>query len=97
MLEIVWLESAIDDVVRLRKFIAKENPEAAKRAAQAIKSATLHLKEFPEMGKPVKEPIHYRDLSVRFGAGGYILRYRMYLDIIYIVHVRHFKEASFKI
>lgn len=96
MWKLIWLDSAIDDVVRLRDFIAKENPDAAKRAAEAIKNTALGLIELPEIGKPVKELLHYRDVSVRFGAGGYILRYRLHLDNIYIVHVRHYREANFK-
>lgn len=95
MWKLVWLDSAVDDVVRLRDFIAKENPDAAKRAAEAIKNTALRLVELPEIGKPVKAPPNYRDVSVRFGAGGYILRYRLHLDIIYIVHVRHYREAGF--
>lgn len=96
MRKLVWLDSAINDVVRLRDFIAKENSDAAKRAAEAIKNTALRLIELPEMGKPVKDPLNYRDISVRFGAGGYILRYRLYLDTIYIVHVRHYREVDFR-
>ncbi len=96
MWQLIWLDSAVDDVVRLRDFIAKENPDAAKRAAEAIKNTALRILELPEIGKPAKELLHYRDVSVRFGAGGYTLRYRLHLDIIYIVHVRHYREADFK-
>lgn len=95
MRRLVWLDSAVDDVVRLKKFIAQENPEAAKRAAAAIKNTAQRLIELPESGKPVKDPLYYRDVSVRFGAGGYTLRYRLHLDIIYIVHVRHYRESDF--
>ena len=96
MQRLVWLDSAVDDVVRFKKFIARENPGAAKRAATAIKNTAQRLTELPESGKPVKEPLHYRDISIRFGAGGYILRYRVYQDTIYMVHVRHYRESDFK-
>lgn len=97
MRELVWLDSAVDDVVRLREFLAKENPQAAKRAAEVIKKAVQRLNELPELGKPVEELLSYRDLFIRFGAGGYILRYRVHLDTIYIVHVRHYRELDFKV
>ncbi len=96
MREIIWLESAVNDVVRLREFITKENATAAKKAAQAIKEATQCLIKTPSIGKPVKDLVQYRDLFTRFGAGGYIIRYRVHAETIYIVHVRHYREFDFK-
>lgn len=95
MRELVWLDSAVNDITRLRTFIAKENPYAAKRAAEVIKGAVTHLIEHPLVGKPVKDLPQYRDLLVRFGAGGYVLRYRIHLDTLYVVHVRHYREHAF--
>lgn len=96
MREIVWLDSAVNDVVRLREFIAKENPNAAKKAAEAIKEAAQRLIESPLIGKPIKDLPQYRDLLARFGAGGYVLRYRIHAEIIYIVHIRHYREVDFR-
>lgn len=97
MWELVWLDSAINDVVRLKEFIIKENSNVAKRAVEAIKDATERLLRHPNIGKPVNDLPFYRDLLIRFGAGGYILRYRIYLNTIYIVHIRHYRESDFKI
>jgi plasmid stabilization system protein ParE len=96
MRKLVWLDSAVDDVVRLRQFIIQENPDAAKRAAASIKEALQCLIEVPHIGKPVTDLTDYRDLLARFGAGGYVIRYRVYLDTIFIVHVRHYREIDFK-
>ncbi|WP_425361074.1 type II toxin-antitoxin system RelE/ParE family toxin [Candidatus Tisiphia endosymbiont of Stenodema calcarata] len=145
MERLVWLESAIADLVRLRKFIDRNNPNAAKRAAKTIdllhnstsagnlcvgavlessrtfeyaavlrsdpptnslaeansargliKKAVITLIEFPLTGKPVTNLIDYRDLYIRFGLSGYILRYRIYDDTIYVVHIRHDREMEFK-
>lgn len=93
MREIVWLDSAVNDVVRLKEFIAKENPSAAKKAAEAIKDAAQRLIEAPSIGKPIKDLPQFRDLLTRFGAGGYVLRYRIHAETIYIVHVRHYREG----
>ena len=95
MRKLVWLESAVDDLARLRKFIAKENPSAAKRAAQAIKESSKNMIEHPEIGKPVDDLPLYRDFVIRFGTGGYILRYRIVSDDIYVVHIRHHREMVF--
>lgn len=97
MREIVWLDSAVNDVVRLREFIVKENPNAAKNAAAAIKDATQQLIEAPSIGKPVKDLPPYRDLFARFGAGGYVVRYRVHAETIYVVHIRHYRELDFKL
>lgn len=95
MRELAWVDSALDDIVRLRRVVAKENPKVAQRVAETIKEAALKLREFPELGKPVMNLIQYRDLHVRFGAGGYIIRYRLHLEFIYIVHIRHYREMDF--
>lgn len=93
---LVWLDSAVDDIARLREFIAKENPKAAKRAAEVIKNTAQNLIDFPDIGKPVQDLPQYRDLFIRFGASGYFLRYRVYCEVIYVVHVRHYRELGFK-
>jgi hypothetical protein len=53
--------------------------------------------ETPSIGKPVDNLPPYRDLLTRFGAGGYVLRYRVHVETIYIVHSRHYREADFKL
>ncbi len=97
MRKLVWLDSAVNDIVRLRQFIARENLGAAQRAALAIKEAAQRLQEQPAIGRPIKDLPDYRDLLIRFGAAGYVLRYRIHLDTLYIVHIRHYREADFKV
>ena len=96
MREVIWLDSAVKDVVRLKGFIAKDNPNAAKQAAVAIKEIIQRLIELPALGKPVEDFPHYHDVLIRFGAGGYVMRYRVHLNIIYVVHIRHYRENDFK-
>ena len=95
MRKIIWLDSAVDDVARLRKFISKKNPDAAKKAAHAIKTAAARLVANPLIGKPIDNLLHYRDFLVRFGAGGYVFRYRVIAQVTFIVHVRHYREDDF--
>ncbi|MCX7120243.1 MAG: type II toxin-antitoxin system RelE/ParE family toxin [Gammaproteobacteria bacterium] len=96
MRRIIFSDSATNNVLRLRRFLAKENPIAAKKAAALIMDAANRLIDNPFIGKPVNNMPHYRDLLTRFGVGGYVLRYRIHLEIIYIVHVRHYREEDFK-
>ncbi|MCC8371252.1 MAG: type II toxin-antitoxin system RelE/ParE family toxin [Rickettsia endosymbiont of Pseudomimeciton antennatum] len=72
MERLVWLESAITDLARLRKFIDKNNPNTAKRVVEVIKKAVIKLIEFPLIGKPVTNLIDYRNLYIQFGLSGYI-------------------------
>lgn len=96
MRELIWLHSAIEDIVRLREFIAANNPNAAKKAAETLKQAAVMLTSTPNIGKPVSDLPDYRDFLIRFGVAGYVMRYRIYLDKIYVVHIRHYRESGFK-
>jgi len=96
MREIIWLDSAVNDLVRLREFIAVHNPNAAQRAAELIKETLQLLKNHPELGKVVEALPDYRDLIIPFGASGYVIRYRLYEDNLYIVCLKHAREVGFK-
>lgn len=95
MRKIVWSDSATDDLVRLRNFIAANNAPAAKEAAQILKKSALLLAVTPDIGKPVIDLPDYRDLAIRFGAAGYVMRYKVYENGVYIVHLRHYRELKF--
>ena len=95
MFKILWLDSAVNDLVRLRAFIAEVNPNAASKAANAIKEATDNLQEFPLLGKPVEELEDFYDLFIEFGASGYHLRYKLFNEKIYIIHIKHSRELDF--
>lgn len=72
-------------------------PLAAKRAARKIINISQNLEKFPELGKPVAELTLYRDLSITFVSKVYVLRYRIYDGILYIMHLKHYQELNFKI
>ena len=93
--EIVWLPGAARDVDRLRGFIKTKNPVAAKRAAQRIVEGAMILRNNPGAGVPVEGLVDYRDLTLSFGAGDYIIRYREEANRVVIVRVRHSKEEGF--
>ena len=95
MRELIWLDSAVTDLMRLREFIAAHNPQAAKSAAETIKTAAKKLQNLPNIGKPAEDLPSYRDLKIRFGAAGYVMRYKIHQDNIYIVHIRHYRESGF--
>ncbi|MDD2733392.1 MAG: type II toxin-antitoxin system RelE/ParE family toxin [Desulfuromonadaceae bacterium] len=94
-MRIEWLDAAIDDLQRLRVFIQPHNTDAAHRAFRLIKSAVTAVGSNPRMGKPVEDLPDFHDLIVPFGASGYVIRYRIQGDTVFIIAVKHCKEAGF--
>lgn len=90
MTEIQFSTSAVEDLVRLREFIALDNPEAAKRISLRIRQTIGKLATFPEIGRSVVELENVRELV----AGNYIVRYRYEKDrdSIFILRIWHSKE-----
>ena len=93
MAQIEWLPEARGDLQRLFEFIAAHAPEAAARAVQAIVAGVDQLSDFPETGRPWSPDMAYRELTVPFGARGYVVRYRVFGERVIIVRVWHGLEA----
>ena len=86
-----YSREAINDLIRLREFIAIKNPGAAQKVAKSIRKGISQLKTFPYMGVEVElapNPEMIRDLIV----GNYIARYLIHSKHIYILRVWHHKE-----
>lgn len=92
MPSIRWLPEALDDLQRLHAFIEQYNPDAAKRAVTTLIDAVDALADFPEKGKPWDVDLNIRELPVRFGARGYVIRYRYVDGVIVIVRAWHTLE-----
>ncbi len=93
MSEIVWLPEALADIERLYTFIQKKNPDAAKRAAEAILQGAHLLKTMPSAGRPMPDETGRREWFIAFGAGAYVLRYKLQnTSIIVILRVWHSRE-----
>lgn len=92
-MKIQYSREAIDDLVRLREFIAAKNPYAAKHVAQKLLSGIEKLKDFPEIGLSVQrspEPEKIRDLFIT----NYTVRYLIGQETIFILRVWHGKEIE---
>lgn len=84
---------AVDDIERLRSFLDQKNPDAARRALASIWSAIEQLQRFPGLGMPTKDA-DIRQIVIRFGASGYIVRYATLDDgNIFIARIWHGREA----
>ena len=60
---------AVLDVERVRSFLDRRNPDAARRALAAVWRALDNLQAFPEAGAPTVDA-DIRQVVVRFGRSG---------------------------
>lgn len=89
MISIHWLPGARNDLQRLHRFIHAHSPAAAVKAVDSIIEAIDHLGLHPEIGKPWDVDINFREWPVQFGAKGYVIRYRLFEDKLFIVRIWH--------
>lgn len=52
MPELIWLELARADVLRIIDYISDDNPDAAQRVKDDIEMKAERLSEFPKIGRP---------------------------------------------
>ena len=91
-MRLLWLPEAVKDLERLYEFLLEKNPSAAERVIQAIDGGARKLPAFPEIGRSMGDETGNRELLVPFGAGAYVLRYRIHEDTVIIIRVWHSRE-----
>ncbi len=97
MPEVVFAPAAIRDLQRLREFLRPKDPDAARRAGEAIRQGLRQLGHYPRMGRLVDDlPEHFREWLIDFGESGYVARYHVGDDTLTILAIRHQREAGFK-
>ncbi|CAH1041979.1 type II toxin-antitoxin system RelE/ParE family toxin [Halomonas sp. TD01] len=87
-MKLVYTAEAIDDLKRLREFIADHNPSAAARIAAELVGKIELLPGFPNMGAPVEMapvPDSVRDMVF----GKYVVRYSVHATAIIVLRVWH--------
>jgi plasmid stabilization system protein ParE len=91
---ILLSRDAVEDVERLRIFLDRANPGAAWRALTLIWTAIERLQDFPALGMPTADP-DIRQIVLRFGVSGYIVRYAVLPETadILITRIWHGREA----
>ena len=85
-------KSAVDDLKRLRQFIAEKNPPAAQRMAEYLVRKINNLCQQPNMGVLVGDKLNprLRDLIIR----DYKIRYLADDREVLILKIWHQKEAD---
>jgi plasmid stabilization system protein ParE len=96
MPQVRFASGAVRDLQRLREFLRPKNPIAAQRAGQTIIKAVQVLGLKPHIGRPIEDmPDEFREWVTDFGDSGYVARYRLDVDAVTILAVRHQKEVGF--
>ena len=72
-------------------WLAARAPGAAIRVSEALFAAIRGLADFPEVAPEIDGG--GRELTVRFGRYGFIVRYRVYGDTVTIERVYHGRQA----
>lgn len=90
MTDITFSKSAVEDLQRLRQFIAVNNKEAAARVALRIRESIATLALFPAKGRPIEELEGVRELI----AGNYVVRYihEATKDRVVVLRIWHGRE-----
>ena len=86
---LIFSKAAVHDLVRLREFIAKHNPDAAQRVSRRLRGAIKGLVNNPQIGRPVPDlPGEIRELIF----GKYVVRYEVRTNSLYVLRLWHAKE-----
>lgn len=92
-MKLVYTDEAIDDLKRIREFIAVQNPSMAARIASELVGKIELLPDFPKMGTPVEMapvPDSVRDMVF----GKYVVRYSVHASAIIVLRVWHGLEGE---
>ena len=87
-LKLVWSPAARNDLIRLREFVRRHNPDAARRVADALTKGANLVLEHPGIGTRIEDR-QDREFFVPFGQRGYVLRYRLHEETVVILRLWH--------
>jgi toxin ParE1/3/4 len=85
-MQIRWQDDAINDLIQVRHFIAMDNPSAAARVADRIRSAVPELADQPGLGRPGRVPGTREKVLADIP---YIIAYRVEENSLVVLRVLH--------
>lgn len=89
-MKVIWSYVAVGNLIESNRFIAKENPEAARSVINEIYETGNRIKEYPGKGRIVPElnKKNIREIFFR----NYRIIYRVESKRIIILTVRHMRQ-----
>ena len=88
-MQLVWTESAISDLISIRDYIERDNPEAAERVAISIINSVEKLETNPLIGRLGRVPGTRELVVTRFP---YIIPYRVRGERVELLRVFHSRQ-----
>ena len=94
MSRLIWTPQALTDIQRYR-FLANKDLTSARNAISEIRCGVKILSLQPALGRPIDEmKPEFREWPVSFGNSGYVVLYRIEIDIVAMLAVRHQKKIG---
>ena len=87
-MKLYFTATASRHLIRLREFIAKKNPVAARKYSQQLIKQIKSLLKQPQLGTPITEEPTVRQLVAR----DYIVRYQVIESQLIVLKIWHGKE-----
>ena len=96
MAQVIYSDEAFTDFERIVEFLLETSPEVAMQALQSIRDAIGILEAHPLIGRRVDNRI--RELVISRGSTGYLALYRFdpAFDVVFVLRVRHQREAGYR-
>lgn len=80
-----WSQQAVEDLLKIGRYIAEDNPAAARRWVERLRQRARQAAEFPQAGRMVPE--HSRPELREVIAGNYRIVYLVGGDVIEVMTV----------
>lgn len=87
-MDLQFTEQALDDLVRLREFIAEKHPAAAFRISEQLIESINKLRDQPELGHGVESLPGVREWIAR----DYVVHYLILKDTLIVLQIWHGRE-----
>ncbi|MGH9740864.1 MAG: type II toxin-antitoxin system RelE/ParE family toxin [Candidatus Acidiferrum sp.] len=85
-MRVIWTEAAINHLIEVRDYVARDKPEAARQLAQKIRKSIARLALLPHLGRAGREP-ETRELII--GGTPYIVCYQVHRERLIILAIIH--------
>jgi plasmid stabilization system protein ParE len=95
--QVRYTKAAKEDLLRLYEFLVESDPEAARRALDAIRKSIDLLQDFPfTCRKASPDNPFLREMLIGFGDGGYVALFEIEAEnMVTILAVRHQREEDY--
>lgn len=89
-MKVLWTDVAFSRLEEIYRYIEKDSPDNASRWVDRLLNKLAAIKDFPRAGRPVPEIEAPSVREIIFG--NYRIIYKIKVDAVYILTVRHFKQ-----